>query len=133
MPTSRTFGRLLVVAGSVALAVAAFGGTAGATKPNPEHKVTLCHRTDSYTNPYVSETVDVASVKFRGHDDHNGPVFYPSIPKHTKWGDIIPAFDFGGSNVYPGQNLTPEGLAILHNGCMVPQTGTTTTSEATTT
>src|SRR5215468_2094575 len=63
---------------------------ANATKPNPEHKVTLCHATDSHSNPYVRITVDVAAVLHNGHDGHNGPVFYPAIPKHTKWGDIIP-------------------------------------------
>ena len=41
---------------------------ADATQPNPEHKIVLCHATDSYTNPYVRIEVDIASVQFEGHD-----------------------------------------------------------------
>lgn len=33
-----------------------------ATKPNPEHKAGICHRTASDTNPYVFIEVDVASL-----------------------------------------------------------------------
>lgn len=108
--------------------------TAGATKPNDEgeHKVTLCHATDSYTNPYVEVTVDVASVHFEGHVGHTGPVFYPAIPKHTKWGDIIPSFDYGEGHSYAGMNLSDEGLKILENGCNFECPVTTTTEEVTT-
>jgi hypothetical protein len=103
---------------------------AGATQPNPEHKITLCHRTDSRSNPYVTESVDVASELFQGHDGHDGPVFSPDLPQHEKWGDIIPAFDFGPGEQYAGKNL-PAGQAILDNGCVLPET--TTTSASTTT
>jgi LPXTG-motif cell wall-anchored protein len=122
----------MILAGMLALVLAGFGvSSAGATQPNPEHQVTLCHRTDSYSNPYVEITVDVASVlNTEGHDSHNGPVFYPEIPKHTEWGDIIPAFDFGPGEQYAGKNL-PEGQAILDAGCVV-ESATTTTSESTT-
>jgi hypothetical protein len=101
---------------------------ANATKPDPEHKVTLCHATNSYSNPYVEITVDVASVLHNGHDGHDGPVFYPAIPKHTKWGDIIPPFDFGPGEVYGGKNWTADGIAVLNNGCKLPSTATTTTT-----
>jgi LPXTG-motif cell wall-anchored protein len=114
--------------------------SAGATKPSPEHKITLCHRTDSYTNPYVVITVDIASVQFEGHDGHNGPVFFPSIPKHQKWGDIIPPFNFGPGHVYAGKNWTSAGQAVFDNGCASvtvppPSTApkTTTTCPKTTT
>lgn len=121
-------GIAMILIGVSAFALAGFGVTAvGATQPNPEHKITLCHRTDSYTNPYVPESVDVASALFEGHDGHNGPVFYAAIPKGTKWGDIIPAFDFGPGEVYGGKNLT-DGSAILDNGCNLPGTTTTTTT-----
>ena len=107
---------------------------AEATSPDPEHKVTICHRTDSYSNPYVEITVDVASIFRQGHDGHDGPVFYPEIPKHDKWGDIIPAFDYGDDQHYDGMNLTDEGQAILDNGCVIPPESTTTTvPESTTT
>jgi hypothetical protein len=102
---------------------------AGATQPDPEHTITLCHRTDSYSNPYVTESVDVASPLFEGHDGHDGPVFYAAIPKGTQWGDIIPAFDFGPGEQYAGKNLTTEGEAILQNDCVAPDAVTTTTTQ----
>lgn len=37
-------------------------GLAAATQPDPEHKVTICHRTASDTNPYVFIEVDEASL-----------------------------------------------------------------------
>ena len=98
-----------------------------ATQPNPEHKVTLCHATDSYSHPYVRITVDVASVLHHGHDGHTGPVFYAAIPKHTKWGDVIPPFDFGPGEKYAGKNWTAVGIALFNNGCAGPSSPTTTT------
>ena len=123
----------LIALGALSMVLAGLGvSSAGATEPNPDHLVTLCHRTDSYSNPYEEFTVDVGSVLGEdGHDSHNGPVFYPEIPKHTEWGDIIPAFDFGPGEQYAGQNV-PEGQAILDAHCAFPS-ATTTTSEATTT
>jgi LPXTG-motif cell wall-anchored protein len=123
----------LIAVGVLSMVLAGLGvSSAGATEPNPDHQVTLCHRTDSYSNPYEEFTVDVASVLGEeGHDSHNGPVFYPEIPKHTEWGDIIPAFDFGPGEQYAGKNV-PEGQSILDAHCTVPSV-TTTTGEATTT
>jgi LPXTG-motif cell wall-anchored protein len=123
----------LIAVGVLSMVLAGLGvSSAGATEPNPDHLVTLCHRTDSYSNPYEEFTVDVASVLGEdGHDSHNGPVFYPEIPKHTEWGDIIPAFDFGPGEQYAGKNV-PEGQSILDAHCVVPSV-TTTTGEATTT
>jgi hypothetical protein len=127
----------LVLAGGVFAA-----DRASATKTDEgEHKVTLCHRTASHKNPYVVITVDVASVqgvkKLEGHgSEHMGPVFFEGIPKHTEWGDIIPAVTYtknGVEVVYPGQNLTPAGLAILANGCNIPPPPTTTTTTPPTT
>jgi LPXTG-motif cell wall-anchored protein len=92
--------------------------TAGAATHN---KVTICHRTDSYTNPYVRETVDVSAVDGAGandHSHHTGPIFSPGIPKRTKWGDIIPGV----------LNWTAEGQSIWSNGCALPGVPTTTAS-----
>jgi hypothetical protein len=33
-----------------------------ATQPDPEHKVTICHRTASDSNPYVEITIDEAAL-----------------------------------------------------------------------
>jgi LPXTG-motif cell wall-anchored protein len=125
-------GFAMILAGVLAMALAGFSASvAGATQPNPEHKVTLCHRTASRTNPYVKITPDVASVlKHHGHHGHNGPVFSTSLAKHVKWGDIIPPFDYGPGEQYAGKNWTTAGRAIWDNGCSAP--GPTTTSESTT-
>ena len=130
----RRAGMGVLALGAGLMALGALAPGAEATPPRPQHKITLCHRTDSYTNPYVVITVDVASVQFEGHDGHDGPVFYPTIPKHQKWGDIIPPFDFGPGETYPGKNWTVDGIAIYNNGCAVPPpTTTTTTTEPPTT
>jgi hypothetical protein len=93
----------------------------------PGHKVTLCHRTDSNTNPYVQITVDVAAGGLKGgHEDHTGPIWNPTLKaSHVKWGDIIPAFTYG-SQIYPGMNVAaanpsvPDGDRWLANGCKDP-------------
>jgi hypothetical protein len=88
-------------------------------------KVTICHRTASYTNPYVEITVDVSAADGQAgnsgsepdhYGEHQGPVFNSNLPKHTEWGDIIPAI----AGVHSGQNLGNGGQAILDAGCTVP-------------
>lgn len=109
---------LTLIAGGLALSAISLLGSAGsATPPRPEHKVTLCHATDSYSNPYVVVTVDVASVLHHGHDGHDGPVFYATIPKHQKWGDIIPSFDYGPGERYGGKNNNGAAMTMLGQGC----------------
>jgi LPXTG-motif cell wall-anchored protein len=127
---ARVAGVALIVGGLMAFTIAAFGmGSASASAP-PNHKVTLCHRTASHTNPYVVITVDVASVLgSHGHDGHNGPVFTPGIS--GKWGDIIPPFDYGTQH-YAGKNWTAQGQSILDAGCVVASV-TTTSGGATST
>ncbi len=123
----------LIVVGACLMVASFVPSVAEATQPNPDHKVTLCHRTDSYSNPYVVITVDVASVLHQhGHHGHDGPIFWPAIPKHTKWGDIIPQFNYGPGEQYGGKNWTGDGQAILRSGCTLPAPTTTTTSTTTT-
>lgn len=104
-----------------------FANPAGATKP-PDHVITICHATDSNTNPYVVITVDVASTRFAGHEGHNGPVWNPSLKaNHIKWGDIIPPTSNDGT-----RQVTPKnwgvGQNILENGCKIPSNQMTTTT-----
>lgn len=86
-------------------------------------KVEICHGTASYKNPYVINE-PAADGDVSGHADHTGPIFWPGIPKHTAWGDIIPPFyyDDGGEfpAFFPGLNWTEEGQAIYENDCAIP-------------
>lgn len=113
------------------------------TAESPQ-QVTICHRTDSVTNPYVKETVAAASVDGDSGNDngqgdhlleHTGAVFnpntsYPTPHNGDQWGDIIPPFDVDG-NSYDGPpqtslNWTTDGQAIWNNNCNVPETGSIT-------
>ncbi|MDT4963358.1 MAG: hypothetical protein QOF87_3005 [Pseudonocardiales bacterium] len=87
-----------------------------------EAQVTLCHATDSNTNPYVAITVDAAGA-YDGHLGHTGPIWDPTLKaQHIHWGDIIPAFTYNGHEY--SLNV-PAGQAILDNGCAVPLTAVT--------
>lgn len=83
-------------------------------------KVTICHRTNSVTNPYVRITVSASSVyKNAGHYGHDeiydghhvfdSSVNYPNNKKD--WGDIIPA-DPTGKNRWAALNMTALGKQI---------------------
>ena len=99
-----------------------------ATQPAPDHRVTICHRTNSDTNPYVQITVDYAAVDGVGgsdHSRHTGPVWNPTLKdQHVKWGDIIPPVE----GVTPGLNWTDEGRRFYDNGCTSTPTSTPTDS-----
>src|SRR5579859_3919652 len=131
----RSIGCLVLALGLVLAMVG--GGTVGASATQgDDHKVTICHRTASVTNPYVEESVDLASVdgslaNDNGQGDHyaehTGPIA-PAVGADGKWGDIIPAI----ADVHSGLNWTAEGQAILANGCNLLNTsGITTTTPST--
>lgn len=99
------------------------------TRPAP--RVTICHRTNSATNPYVAITVSAMAVKSHGdesgHAQHAGPVANSNEhaqelkDKKIKWGDIIPPVE----GITSGQNWTSENQAIHANGCQaVPASNT---------
>jgi hypothetical protein len=88
-------------------------GGAQRAKP-PQHKFTICHRTNSSTNPYNEITVDRDSLIRQGHLNHTGPIFTPTLK--IKWGDIIPPVP---PELPLGMNW-PAGAPILNNGCEVP-------------
>ncbi|MFL5790984.1 MAG: hypothetical protein ACJ76A_05715 [Actinomycetota bacterium] len=133
--------RRLFAWGSVVAVIATFlsinATSATATQPDP-HKVTICHRTNAPSNPYVRITVDVASVDGdTGNDngkgdhnaEHNGPVFditgntvYTNPRNGDDWGDIIPPFWADGSSdgvYWPSKNW-PSGEDIFNAGCKIP-------------
>lgn len=91
-------------------------------------KVTICHRTNSVTNPYVIETVAQSAVdgvagnsgkKPDHYGKHQGPLAYSEAyaqalkDSKTKWGDIIPPVD----GFHSGLNWSALGQKMLANGC----------------
>jgi hypothetical protein len=80
-------------------------------------KVEICHATSSYKHPYeINEPAADGDVS--GHADHTGPIFYPEIPKHTAWGDIIPPFTYkdpDGVHFFAGLNWDAVGQEIFAN------------------
>lgn len=125
----------LVLAGAMAAAASPPGTVKpGGSAPGAEtHKVTICHATNSNTNPYVEITVDVASILNKnGHSGHDTLAVWSSTLKssHAKWGDIIPPFSylpsfsdseepesFDGLNWTDAKTDQPGGQDIWEAGC----------------
>ncbi len=127
MTLTKTRARLAssVLAGVMLLSQLVAPLTVGATNIRTEHKIDICHGTASYSNPYVKNNVDQDAADGNGGNDngqgdhyleHQGPIFYTTIPKHTEWGDIIPPI----AGVHTGLNWTTEGQAIYNNNCNFP-------------
>ena len=101
---------------------------------NSDHKITICHATDSATNPYVKITVDTHAVVMAGHGGHDDGVVATSTAKaqelkdaHTKWGDVIPAIP---DQNFAGVNWNDAGKALFNHGCAMPtETPATTTPQ----
>jgi uncharacterized membrane protein YgcG len=111
MPTlSRTLSRTLLALAAVAACLAVVPDSAHAA---PEQKVTVCHRTNSRTNPYNQQAIAESSA-VEGHASHDGPIFGPDV---ASWGDIIPPIR---PDLPDGLNWTAEGRAIWENGCEMP-------------
>jgi hypothetical protein len=120
----------------VALAPLPWLGMSTATaSPGNEDNVTICHRTNSVTNPYRVITVDPSAVDGKGGKgdhflNHLGPVFdpeeeYPPPHNGDQWGDIIPPL----VGVHEGLNWTDAGIAIYENGCKVPGVSPSSSAE----
>ncbi len=109
--------RAAAVAMVAAGAVGACASIASATKPDPGHKVTICHATASASNPYVVISVDIASIVGDSGHGHSG----------VNAGDIIPPFEMDGYS-YAGNNWDVDHRAIFDNGCSGGTGSTTSTS-----
>jgi hypothetical protein len=130
--TKRTAVALLVGLLAAVFTVLLLANGASATEPDPNHKVTICHRTHSASNPYVVITVDEAAVDGVGnHDDHQshneGPVPDPASYENFAsikaaggwWGDVIPPFYVNGDpGTWPSLNY--EGNEEFFEGGCVP-------------
>ena len=131
--------------GALLLAVAPLpwlGVGAAAATPGEDAKITICHRTNAVTNPYVVITVDTSAAdgdlgNNTGQGDHYaehlGPVFDPDADYQPpfsgdEWGDIIPPIP----GVHDGLNWSAAGQAIYANGC-APVTPEPSPSETKTT
>lgn len=77
--------------------------TAGPAQATQQEKVTICHRTNSDSNPYVLISVSVNAVDGEGHNDHTHHV----VDEQHARADIIPAPETDGEPYCPGPELPP--------------------------
>lgn len=123
--------KVAVVTVAVAAVVAQGVWFAPATYATKSDKVTICHATNSQSNPYVKISVNSSSIQEanhvspNGHGTHEGGVWRKGVAAHS-WGDIIPAFESPEGNTYPGMNWTDEGKAVYGKGCTIVAVSTGT-------
>jgi len=134
----------IAIAGIMLFTLAfSFSSIAKADNNSDGDKVTICHRTNSTSNPYNTETVDENSVNGQGNGDHLlhiGSVFnpntnYPAPHNGDQWGDIIPPFNNNNQSYdNPQTSLNwPAGQSIWANNCNIPTPTATPTITPTTT
>ena len=135
--------KLLIIVTVILTLVAYSQNTANvvAKKKDDDHKIEICHRTNSVTNPYNKIEVDEnAADGNTGNNggqadhfaEHQGPIFDPENPpppphNGDQWGDIIPPIE----GTHDGLNWTEEGQAIWENDCNFPEGPTPTETEPT--
>ncbi len=106
--------RWAIVLTAALLLVGLVAGPAGATKPDATgtHQITICHATNSATNPYVVVTIDVAAWQNDGQVRHS-----PDHHVNRKTGTVDGVWD-GTSCTAPGggSDVTPLGDAVTGIG-----------------
>jgi uncharacterized repeat protein (TIGR01451 family) len=127
---------MLSIMSALVLFVGQFVAFAGTPTGIGNAKITICHRTNSVTNPYVQITVarEAADGVSGGsgnqadhYGEHQGPIASSEAvaqalkDAHTEWGDIIPPVDDDGVPMpHSGlnwNNTSGVGPAMWANGC----------------
>ncbi|MCU1678853.1 MAG: autotransporter beta-domain protein, partial [Frankiales bacterium] len=113
MPRTRTRFFRTAVTGVVAMAGAMLVPMVMTAPANAvAQKITICHATNSQTNPYRRISVSQSAVN--AHGSHRGIGAVWSLGIATKWDDVIPDATAGGSN---GSKLswTAAGIDIYNS------------------
>lgn len=119
--------KILIIA-SMVLVLVGLSAVLPARQTEAAGDITICHRSNSATNPYQVLTVSQSSVdgiagnsgnEADHYGEHKGPLASSqSVAEDLKknkidWGDIIPPI----SGIHSGLNWTTAGQAIYNNGC----------------